>query len=250
MADGKSEKALEAAAESGDSQAMYELGLILEHRGELNESAKWMSMASESGLAKATFHVARFLFENGRESLSEEWFEKAIQQGSQDAIEYQREKNNRLESAEYEAYGELSSDQKQVMQLFVADLSEVMKAYGISPFSYEEDELNQDDLDNNRVWSIVEYFASGGTNQDGVEDDAYRTDAMLSPGFEEGAIQYLVSKIAYSEESPLESNPYTSLFFNCSACDAEGCEVCDEAGFMVYGAVWDDAEVTFSRELP
>ena len=248
--DDKSEKALKTAAESGDTQAMYDLGLILEQRGELNESAQWMSRASESGLAKASFHVARFLFENGREDLSEEWFEKAVKQGSEEALDYQKNNSSQPETSEVDSYGELTSDQKQVMQSFIDELAEVIATYGISPVSYEEDELDQDDIENNRVWSIVEYFATGATNQEGVEDDAYRTDAMLSPGFEEGAIQYLVSKIAYSEEQPLESNPYTSLFFNCSACDFEGCEVCDEAGFMVYGAVWDDTGVTFSRELP
>jgi hypothetical protein len=148
------------------------------------------------------------------------------------------------------AFDELSSDQRQVMQSFVDELSEVVMGYGISALSYEEDDLKEDDLQNNRIWSIVVYDAYGSANLKGVEDDAYRTDAMLSPGFEEGALEYHVSKVEYSEDQPLESNPYTSLFFDCSFCDAEGCEVCDESGFMVYGAVWDDKAVTFSRELP
>ena len=233
----KSHKSLEAAAEAGDAQAMYDLGLILEERGDLQESGKWMSRASGAGLARATFHVARFLFENDREALSEEWFEKAIQQGSQEALAYEKQ-----------TYDELSQDQKKVLRLFASELSDVVTTYGISGSSVEADDLKEDDLHNNRVWSVVEYFASGSTNQDGVEDDAYRTDAMLTPGFEEGAMSYHVARNTYSEARPLESNPHTSLFLVCTACDANGCEDCSGAGELIFSAAWDENGATFWRE--
>jgi hypothetical protein len=90
MADSKPQKALEKAAESGDAQAMYDLGLVLEDQDDFRGSAKWMARASGLGMAKASFHVARYLHEHGRENLAESWFEKAIEQGSKEARAYDR----------------------------------------------------------------------------------------------------------------------------------------------------------------
>jgi hypothetical protein len=96
--------------------------------------------------------------------------------------------------SEETTYDELSQDQKAVIHAFAADLSQVVSTYGISPLSVDEDDLDEDDIQNNRVWSVVEYFAVGNTNLEGVEDDAYKTDAMLAPGVEEGALTYHVAK--------------------------------------------------------
>jgi hypothetical protein len=150
--------------------------------------------------------------------------------------------------SEEATYDELSQDQKAVIHAFAADLSQVVSTYGISPLSVDEDDLDEDDIQNNRVWSVVEYFAVGNTNLEGVEDDAYKTDAMLAPGVEECALTYHVAKNAYSGEPPLESNPYTSLFFVCTACDGVGCEACYEQGELIFSAVWEDKNAEFWRE--
>jgi hypothetical protein len=150
--------------------------------------------------------------------------------------------------SEDQSHAELSPDQREVLSAFAAELFEVVSTYGISPSSVDEEELDEDHIENNRVWSVVEYFATGNANLEGVEDDRFKTDAMLTPGFEEGALSYHVSKIAYSDESQPELNPYTSLFFVCSACDSVGCESCFGQGELIFGAVWSESKAEFWRE--
>lgn len=146
------------------------------------------------------------------------------------------------------AFGELTPDQRKVMGAFAEELFDVVSTYGISPLNVEEDDLDEDDIASNRVWSIVEYYAVGNAGIVGVEDDSYKTDAMLAPGYEEGAFAHHVAKKTYSEEQPLKANPYTTLFFVCSACDSAGCDECDGSGELIFGALWDGKTVSFSRE--
>jgi predicted DNA-binding WGR domain protein len=146
------------------------------------------------------------------------------------------------------AFGELTADQRKVMAAFAEELFDVVSTYGISPLNVEEDDLDEDDIASNRVWSIVEYYAVGNAGIAGVEDDSYKTDAMLAPGYEEGAFAHHVAEKPYSEEQPLKANPYTTLFFVCSACDSAGCDECDGSGELIFGALWDGKGVSFSRE--
>jgi len=146
------------------------------------------------------------------------------------------------------AFGELTVDQRKVMAAFADELFDVVSTYGISPLNVEEDDLDEDDIASNRVWSIVEYYAVGNAGIAGVEDDSYKTDAMLAPGYEEGAFAHHVAKKPYSEEQLVKANPYTTLFFVCSACDSAGCDECDGSGELIFGALWDGKSVSFSRE--
>lgn len=146
------------------------------------------------------------------------------------------------------AYSELSQDQKAVMRAFAVDLFEVVSSYGISPSSVGVDDLHEEDILNNRVWSVVEYYAFGNTHLEGVEDDEFKADAMLQPGLEVGALSYHVARSNYSEEKPLKPNPYTSLLFVCTTCNGGGCQACYEEGELIYMAFWDDKNAEFRRE--
>ena len=146
------------------------------------------------------------------------------------------------------AYNELSADQRVVIHTFASELFDVVSRYKISPLSIERDDLSEEDIESNRVWSVVEYYAVGNAGIDDLEDDRYKTDAMLTPGFGEGAIIYHLAENPYSDEQPPALNPYTTLFFVCTACDSNGCDECGGAGELIFGAVWDGDKAEFWRE--
>jgi hypothetical protein len=111
----------------------------------------------------------------------------------------------------------------------------------------EADALDLDDVQNNRVWSVVDFYATGELMIDGVRDGSYRTDEMLVPRLIKDAHHYHVATKTYSDETPLPVNPHTSLFFVCAACDSQGCQDCDDEGQFTFLATWGENEATYLR---
>jgi hypothetical protein len=141
----------------------------------------------------------------------------------------------------------LSQDQAKVLRAHASTLFDAVSKYSVSPLRIEADALDLDDVQNNRVWSVVEFYATGSLMIDDVEDGSYRTDEMLVPRFVESALWYHVAAKTFSDEAPLPVNPHTSLFFICAACESQGCQECDDEGQLTFLATWSENEATYSR---
>ncbi len=141
----------------------------------------------------------------------------------------------------------LSRDQAEVLRAHESVLLDAVSTYGVSPLRIEADALDEDDVQNNRVWSVVEFYATGSLMIDDVEDGSYRTDEMLVPRFVENALSYHIAAKSYSDEAPLPVNPHTSLFFICAACDSQGCQECDDEGQLAFLATWSENQATYLR---
>lgn len=141
----------------------------------------------------------------------------------------------------------LTRDQAMVLRAHASTLLDAVSNYGVSPLRIEADALVQEDVEDNRVWSVVEFYASGSLLIDDVEDGSYRTDEMLVPRFVKNAISYHVASKTYSDEAPLPVNPHTSLFFICAACESQGCQECSDEGQFTFLAIWDENEATYLR---
>ena len=141
-------------------------------------------------------------------------------------------------------YDELDTDQMKVLKAFEAELAEFVHEYQISPIEIEDPENL--DYEPEFLFSKVEYFASGSIAIDG-EYYEYRTDEMLTSGFESGAIGYYLGNKPYKSGVPSRTFPYTTVIFFCADCDGDGCEKCDEEGRLLYEAVWDENGVCFTK---
>lgn len=141
----------------------------------------------------------------------------------------------------------LSEDQKKVLRDWAAVLFEAVSAYGVSPLRVEPEDLDEDTLKKNCVWSVVEFHASGEIINPDIEDGRYRTDEMLVPRFIKGAYWYHRAGTTYSDDSALAVNPHTSLIFTCAWCESLGCENCGGEGQFTFLAVWDSKVANFIR---
>ncbi len=70
------------AAESGDTEAMFHLGVSLAERGELAEAEQWFRACAESGHPRAAESVGWILEQNGHHTEAATWYRKAADLGS------------------------------------------------------------------------------------------------------------------------------------------------------------------------
>ena len=249
------EEELLAAADSGDLQAMYDLGLLNEAEGDLQASAKWMAQASNGGMAAASFHVARYLHEHNREELADSWFEKAIEQGSQDAREYPRNRH-------FDEDGALKLDEllesdvvtiRDEIQNFVSSkLAEWQATYGPLE-ALEQSELGADGVkarldqtSDNLVWADANFWEGSEVSPARGLDLNVNGWARLP-----GRSNYAVAADAedfFVATTPWEGNPYeielvyTFMQCGCPFCaesgerDGEECPACDGEGVMEFDA--------------
>lgn len=79
------EAALRTVAEDGDSQAMHELGLLLESLDKGEEAEPWLRRAAEAGNAESAGRLGRRLVERGATREAEPYLEKAAEDGDPEA---------------------------------------------------------------------------------------------------------------------------------------------------------------------
>jgi TPR repeat protein len=72
-------------AETGDTDAAYNLGVLLEGRGERSEAARWYWRAARTGDVDAMFNVAGVLQDLGKTAEAQEWYQRASDAGDPDA---------------------------------------------------------------------------------------------------------------------------------------------------------------------
>ena len=64
---------------------MYNLGVLLEERGEVAEAVQWYREAAGSGHAHAMYNLGVLLQERGEVVVAEQWWRKAAATGDFDA---------------------------------------------------------------------------------------------------------------------------------------------------------------------
>ena len=81
-----SEHAFRKAAEAGDSEAMFTLGVLLDDRGESGQAETWWRRAAEAGHSGAMFNLGVLLDDRGESGEAETWFRRAAEAGDSGAM--------------------------------------------------------------------------------------------------------------------------------------------------------------------
>jgi TPR repeat protein len=79
------EESLRHAAEAGDNEAAFRLGLLLMRQGESTEAESWFRKAAEAGDVEATNNVGLILMRRGDAEEAEPWLRRAAEAGSVEA---------------------------------------------------------------------------------------------------------------------------------------------------------------------
>jgi TPR repeat protein len=74
------------AADAGDSNAMYNLGVLLEERSELGEAETWYRRAADAGNSLAMFNFGVLLADRDDLGEAETWYRRAADAGDSDAM--------------------------------------------------------------------------------------------------------------------------------------------------------------------
>jgi Tetratricopeptide repeat len=76
---GVAEQAWRIAAQAGDHDAEYNLGVLLNQRGGVEEAEPWWRKAAAAGHPSAAFHLGILLNQHGRPEEAEPWWRKALE---------------------------------------------------------------------------------------------------------------------------------------------------------------------------
>ncbi|WP_328664647.1 caspase, EACC1-associated type [Nocardia salmonicida] len=74
------------AARTGNTNAMTNLGILLEQRGELTDAEHWWSKAADAGNTDAMTNLGILLWQRGELADAEHWWSKAVDAGNTDAM--------------------------------------------------------------------------------------------------------------------------------------------------------------------
>ena len=89
MKEGNKEKAkerYEIAARKGNTDAMYNLGVLYANEGDKEKAKKWYEKAASKGNTDAMYNLGILYYEEGDKEKAKEWFEKAASKGNTDAM--------------------------------------------------------------------------------------------------------------------------------------------------------------------
>ena len=89
MKEGNKEKAkerYEIAARKGNTDAMYNLGLLYDNEGDKEKVKKWYEKAASKGNTDAMYNLGILYYEEGDKEKAKKWFEKAASKGNTDAM--------------------------------------------------------------------------------------------------------------------------------------------------------------------
>ena len=89
MKEGNKEKAkerYEIAARKGNTDAMYNLGLLYDNEGDKEKVKKWYEKAASKGNTDAMYNLGILYYEEGDKEKTKKWFEKAASKGNTDAM--------------------------------------------------------------------------------------------------------------------------------------------------------------------
>jgi TPR repeat protein len=99
----EAERYYRRAADAGDHHAEINLGVLLHQRGDLEEAERWYRRAADAGIHKAQDSLGVLLYERGEAEGAERWWRRAADAGDHDAefnLGVLLEKLGRLEEAE------------------------------------------------------------------------------------------------------------------------------------------------------
>jgi tetratricopeptide (TPR) repeat protein len=80
------EQAWRKAADTGDANAMSNLGALLEQRGDTGEAERWYRKAADTGHANAMSNLGALLEQRGETGEAERWYRKAADTGHANAM--------------------------------------------------------------------------------------------------------------------------------------------------------------------
>ena len=89
MKEGNKEKAkewYEKSAVRGNTEAMYNLGVLYDKEGDKAKAKKWYEKAASKGNTDAMYNLGILYYEEGDKEKAKKWFEKAASKGNTDAM--------------------------------------------------------------------------------------------------------------------------------------------------------------------